>query len=51
MGESGFVEVGGGRIYFEVEGDGHPLLLIHGDLGSLRMWDRPPGFRTTSRRR
>jgi pimeloyl-ACP methyl ester carboxylesterase len=39
MGDSGFVEVEGGRIYFEVEGDGHPLLLIHGGLGSLRMWD------------
>jgi 3-oxoadipate enol-lactonase len=39
MAESGFVDVVGGRIYFEVEGDGHPLLLIHGGLGSLRMWD------------
>ncbi len=39
MSESGFVEADGGRIYFEVEGDGHPLLLIHGGLGSLRMWD------------
>jgi pimeloyl-ACP methyl ester carboxylesterase len=43
--ESGFVEVDGGRIYFEVEGDGHPLLLIHGGLGSLRMWDEQvPAF-------
>ena len=39
MGESGFVEADGGRIYLEVEGDGHPLLFIHGGLGSLRMWD------------
>ena len=39
MGESGFLEVNGGRIYYEVEGDGYPLLLIHGGLGSLRMWD------------
>jgi 3-oxoadipate enol-lactonase len=38
-GDSGFVEVDGGRIYYEVEGAGHPLLLIHGGLGSLRMWD------------
>jgi 3-oxoadipate enol-lactonase len=37
--ESGFVEVDGGRVYFELEGEGHPLLLIHGGLGSLRMWD------------
>lgn len=39
MPESGFLEVPGARIYYEVEGDGHPLLLIHGGLGSLRMWD------------
>ena len=39
MGDSGFLDVNGGKIYFEVEGDGHPLLLIHGGLGSLRMWD------------
>ena len=39
MPESGFVDVEGGRLYFEVEGSGKPLLLIHGGLGSLRMWD------------
>jgi pimeloyl-ACP methyl ester carboxylesterase len=45
MGDSGFVDVNGGKIYFEVEGDGHPLLLIHGGLGSLRMWDeQAPAF-------
>jgi 3-oxoadipate enol-lactonase len=42
---SGFVEIDGGRIYFEVEGEGHPLLLIHGGLGTLRMWDdQVPAF-------
>jgi 3-oxoadipate enol-lactonase len=39
VGESGFLDVDGGRIYYEVEGDGHPVLLVHGDLGNLRMWD------------
>jgi pimeloyl-ACP methyl ester carboxylesterase len=39
MSESGFVDVEGGRIYFEAEGDGPPVLLIHGGLGTLRMWD------------
>lgn len=39
------MRVPGGRIYFEVEGDGHPVLLIHGGLGSLRMWDdQAPAF-------
>ena len=37
--ESGTLETGGARIYYEVEGRGHPVLLIHGGLGSLRMWD------------
>jgi 3-oxoadipate enol-lactonase len=37
--DSGFVQVDGARIYYEAEGDGHPLLLIHGGLGDLRMWD------------
>lgn len=45
MADSGFLEVPGGRIYYEVEGDGRPLLLIHGGLGSLRMWDdQVPAF-------
>ncbi len=45
VGESGFVETNGARIYYEVEGSGHPLLLIHGGLGSLRMWDaQVPAF-------
>jgi 3-oxoadipate enol-lactonase len=39
MSESGFVDVDGGRLYYEAEGSGHPLLLVHGGLGSLRMWD------------
>jgi 3-oxoadipate enol-lactonase len=45
MGESGFVDVEGGRIYYEADGDGPPVLLIHGGLGTLRMWDEQvPGF-------
>src|SRR6266540_2229594 len=39
MAESGLLAVDGGRIYYEVDGAGSPLLLIHGGLGSLRMWD------------
>jgi 3-oxoadipate enol-lactonase len=42
---SGFVPVSGGRIYYEVDGKGPPVLLIHGGLGSLRMWDEQvPAF-------
>jgi 3-oxoadipate enol-lactonase len=45
MGDSGFLETGGAKIYYEVEGDGHPLLLIHGGLGDMRMWEgQMPAF-------
>ena len=45
MADSGFIDVDGGKLYYEVEGDGQPLLLIHGGLGSLRMWDgQVPAF-------
>jgi 3-oxoadipate enol-lactonase len=37
--QSGHVEVPGGRLYFEVEGDGPPLTLIHAGVAHLRMWD------------
>jgi 3-oxoadipate enol-lactonase len=43
--DSGFVETNGVRLYYEAEGSGEPLLLIHGGLGSLRMWDgQAPAF-------
>lgn len=45
MAEAGFIDVDGGRLYYEVEGEGHPVLLIHGGLGDLRMWDgQVPAF-------
>lgn len=39
MNETGFVPVDGGQLYYEVEGQGHPLLLIHCGLADLRQWD------------
>lgn len=39
MSESGFVDVPGGSLYVEVEGEGSPLLLIHAGVANLRMWD------------
>lgn len=45
MADSGLIDVDGGKLYYEVEGAGHPLLLIHGGLGDLRMWDdQVPAF-------
>lgn len=37
--ETGFVVVEGGRLYHEVAGEGHPLLLVHADVADSRMWD------------
>jgi len=34
-----FAEINGARIYYEDEGSGHPLVLIHGWPMSARMWD------------
>ena len=36
---AGFLAVDGGNLYYEVEGAGEALVLIHGWLGNLRMWD------------
>jgi pimeloyl-ACP methyl ester carboxylesterase len=45
LGQTGVLQTDGARIYYEVEGEGHPLLLIHGGLGDLRMWDQQvPAF-------
>jgi len=36
---SGFVQVEGGRLYYEAAGDGPPLVLIHAGFLDSRMWD------------
>lgn len=37
--EAGFAEVNGTQLYYEVLGEGHPLVLIHGGYMDRRMWD------------
>jgi 3-oxoadipate enol-lactonase len=37
--DSGFVETNGGRIYYEVDGEGPALTLIHAGIANLRQWD------------
>ena len=37
--QSGFAEVNGTRLYYEVAGSGHPLVLIQGSVLDNRMWD------------
>jgi 3-oxoadipate enol-lactonase len=35
----GFADVNGARLYYEVAGEGHPLVLIHGGLVHSGLWD------------
>lgn len=37
--QTGFLEANGARIYYEVAGEGEPLLLIHGFNLDTRLWD------------
>ena len=37
--QNGFTEVNGTRLYYELAGSGHPLVLIHGFTLDTRMWD------------
>jgi pimeloyl-ACP methyl ester carboxylesterase len=36
---SGFVETNGTQLYYEMMGEGHPLVLLHGGYLDTRMWD------------
>lgn len=36
--ESGFFDFNNGRIYYEVVGDGEPMVLVHGFSLDSRMW-------------
>lgn len=41
MGE--YIDVGGVKTYFESQGAGEPLLLLHGGLTTIETWSsRPP---------
>src|SRR5436309_15462897 len=39
MTTSGTVPVQGGKLFYEVKGEGHPLVLIHAGFLDRRMWD------------
>lgn len=36
---TGYAEVNGARLYYEVAGDGHPLIMIHAGIANLHYWD------------
>ncbi len=35
----GFADVQNGQLYYEIAGEGHPLVLIHAGIADSRMWD------------
>jgi pimeloyl-ACP methyl ester carboxylesterase len=37
--EGGFADVNGARLYYDVAGDGEPLVLAHAGIADRRMWD------------
>src|SRR5215208_6171938 len=37
--ETGMAEVNGARIYYEVAGEGDPLVLVHAGIADSRMWE------------
>ena len=41
--ESGFAEADGASLYYEVVGNGEPLVLVHAGIADRRMWDRQIG--------
>lgn len=36
---AGYVDAAGARLYYEVAGEGQPVLFIHADVADHRMWD------------
>ena len=36
--QSGYAEINGARLYYEIAGEGHPLVLLHAGIADLRMW-------------
>lgn len=37
--QTGFTTIQGAPLYYEVAGEGHPLLLLHAGIADSRMWD------------
>lgn len=44
MTENGYLDINGGRLYYEVAGEGHPLVFIHAGIADCRMWDEQVAF-------
>jgi len=38
--EQGYAEIDGGQLYYEVQGSGEPVVLIHANMMDLRSWEQ-----------
>ena len=36
---TGYADVNGAKLYYEVTGEGHPLVFLHAGIANLHMWD------------
>lgn len=36
---TGYADVNGAKLYYEVAGEGHPLVFLHAGIANLHMWD------------
>ncbi len=39
MAQTGFTNINGAQLYYEVTGSGHPLVMVHAGIADCRMWD------------
>jgi pimeloyl-ACP methyl ester carboxylesterase len=37
--KTGYAEVNGSKLYYEIAGEGHPLVCVHAAIADRRMWD------------
>lgn len=42
--QTGFADINGAKIYYEVSGEGHPLLMVHAGIAHNAMWDEQVEF-------
>lgn len=38
--KSGYIDIGNAKLYYQVAGEGQPLVMIHAGIADSRMWDR-----------
>lgn len=42
--QTGFADINGAKLYYEVAGEGQPLLMVHAGIANMAMWDDQAAF-------